>query len=607
MAPSFARYYSETLVFLGTAGVVVPFFKKMRLSPVHGFLAAGVALGPFGLGRLADSAPWIAPLTINDVEEVSQVAEFGVVFLMFMIGMELSLERMWRSRKAIFGLGALQVAACSAALAVCAWLIGQPPGAAIVLGAAFSLSSTAIAMPSLAETHLLEAASGRASFAVLLFQDLAAAPLLFMVSMLTPSDADIWETLLGSLAPGAAAVAAVVAMGRFLMRPLFRWVASARSPELFMATCLLVILGTAFVTAAGRQSMALGAFISGLLLAETEFRRQIEALIDPFRGLLLGLFFLCVGASLDLGQVMNALPETLGATAALLAVKTALIFAAAWLSGMPVGPAQEAALTLAGGGEFAFVLLSPAISGHILSATATAVGTAAVTLSMMMIPVLVGLAARINHRLPGAGALGSANASAEDARGVVLIVGYGHVGALVGRMLSKHAIPYIAIDDDIRLVLQARSRPAARVFYGDASNPEVLRRCEVSETRALIITLNDRQAAISVAEAARRESPSLPIIARALDLRHARKLYRAGVTDAVPEDIEPSLHLSELALLELGATEEDATAFLRGQRDAFRLKLGGKGRNAKRRRAIRGTEPGSGPSQTSRTERSKAI
>lgn len=587
MGPSFARYYSETLVFLGTAGVVVPFFKKMRLSPVHGFLAAGLALGPFGLGKLAEAAPWVGPLTINDVEEVSQVAELGVVFLMFMIGMELSLDRLWKSRRAIFGLGAVQVAACSAALALCAWAIGQTPAAAIVLGAAFSLSSTAIAMPSLAEKHLLESESGRASFAVLLFQDLAAAPLLFMVSMLTPSDADIWETLLRSLAPGAAAVAAVVAMGRLVMRPLFRWVAAARSPELFMATCLLVILGTAFVTAAGHQSMALGAFIAGLLLAETEFRRQIEALIDPFKGLLLGLFFLCVGASLDLGQVMDALPATLGATVVLLAIKTLLIFGAARLSGLRNGPAQEVALTLAGGGEFAFVLLSPSISGHILSPSATAVGTAAVTLSMTLIPILVGVAARINQRVPRPEALASAHPSAEDARGAVLIAGYGHVGVLVARMLSKHGIPYIAVDDDIRLVLRARKRAASRVFYGDAANPELLRRCDVAETQALVITVNDREAAIRVAEAARQESPSLPIIARALDLRHAKRLYRAGATDAVPEDIEPSLHLSELALLELGVPATEAIAFVRGQRDVFRSKLGGKGRAAKRRRAIR--------------------
>ena len=587
MAPSFARYYSETLVFLGTAGVVVPFFKKVRLSPVHGFLAAGLALGPFGFGRLADAAPWIAPLTINDVEEVSQVAELGVVFLMFMIGMELSVERMWRSRKAIFGLGALQVATCSAALAVCAILLGIAPAAAIVLGAAFSLSSTAIALPSLAETHLLEDESGRASFAVLLFQDLAAAPLLFMVSMLTPSDADIWETLLGSLVPGAIAVAALAAAGRLLMRPLFRWVASARSPELFMATCLLVILGTAFITAAGHQSMALGAFIAGLLLAGTEFRRQIEALVDPFKGLLLGLFFLCVGASLDLGQVMNALPATLGATIALVAVKAALIFGASRLSGLPRRPSQEVALTLAGGGEFAFVLLSPTISGHILSPGATAVGTAAVTLSMMTIPLLVGLAARLNRRAPSAETLGAAHASAEGARGAVLIVGYGHVGVLVGRMLSKRSIPYVAIDDDIRLVLQARKRAGRRVFYGDATNPEVLRRCDLGETSALIITLNDKEAALRVTEAAREENPSLPIIARALDLRHAKQLYRAGVTDAVPEDVEPSLHLSELALLELGVPAGEASAFVRDQRDVFRAKLGGKGRNAKRRRAIR--------------------
>ncbi|MET0314874.1 MAG: cation:proton antiporter, partial [Hansschlegelia sp.] len=451
---------------------------------------------------------------------------------------------------------------------------------------ALSLSSTAIVLPTLAERKRLHIVSGRTSFAVLLFQDLAVAPLLLMASVLSFTGTDLGSTLVKSLAPGVVAVVALAAIGRLVLRPMFRWVAAARSTELFMGACLLVILGTASVTAAAGQSMALGAFICGLLLAETEFRRQIEALIKPFEGLLLGLFFLSVGAQLDIGLLLGNLPATLGIAAGLIVVKAAAVFGIARVSGLARSVARGAALTLAGGGEFAFVLLS-STSGGVVPEQAASAAIAAVTLSMLAIPLLIGLAERLDARTPDRDEAPPEGASGEGPEAPVIIAGYGRVGTLVGTMLARHGIPFVAIDDDIVLVRRARRQSASNVFFGDATNPELLRRCGVQEARAVVVTMTSREAATAVVIAARAEDAELPIVARAMDPQHAKLLYRHGATEAVPEDIEPSLYLSELVLVEVGVPMGPVIASIHDMREEFRVQLRGKGKNARPRRAIR--------------------
>ncbi|MFJ5487069.1 cation:proton antiporter [Hansschlegelia beijingensis] len=586
----FSNYYSETLVFLAVAGLVVPLFKRLELSPVHGFLLAGLALGPFGLGSLEQAAPWIGPLTINNGEDISALAELGVVFLMFMVGLELSAQRLWLARRMVFGFGALQVVSCSVALGLLAYLLGQPPASAMVLGAAGSLSSTAIALPTLAERGRLQSVAGRNSFSILLFQDLSVAPLLLMVSVLS-SGGPIGPRLLETLGPGVIAVGALVLFGRVALRPIFGWVAAARSAELFMAACLLVILGTAFITAAAGQSMALGAFVAGLLLAETEFRRQIEALVDPFKGLLLGLFFLSVGATLDLGRVFASLGETLLIAATLIAAKVVIVFLGGRAFGVSRAASAETALIMAGGGEFAFVLLSPAISGQILSPDIAATATAAVTISMLTIPFLIAAAGRFAARTGGGKEVevGPPDGVAEP---VVVIAGYGRKGAVVARMLARHDVPFIAVDDDVRVVRRARRQGDTRVFYGDATNPEMLRRCGVASALALVVTPASGETARAIVASARAESETLPVFAFAGDLADARRLYRLGVTDAVPLDVEPSLHLSELVLLELGLPMGNVIASVHEQRDEFRDEIRPKGRGARHRNAIRAQQAG---------------
>jgi CPA2 family monovalent cation:H+ antiporter-2 len=322
--------YKEALLFLGTAGVIVPLFRRLHLSPVLGFLIAGVLLGPYGLGRFAASAGWVSSFAITNPENVGAVAELGVVFLLFMIGLELSWERLQRMRRLIFGLGTAQVVACAATLAALAYWIGLGPLNAVIFGAALSLSSTAIAIPVLAERRRLHTGAGRTAFAILLFQDLMVAPLLFTVSILGSSHPHggaepIISDLFWTIAPAFAALASLLLLGRLVLRPLFHLVAAARSTELFMAACLFVIVATSVATAAAGLSMALGAFIAGLLLAETEFRREIEVTIEPFQGLLLGLFFVSIGTSLDLSQVAASPGVILAFVVGVIVIKSAII------------------------------------------------------------------------------------------------------------------------------------------------------------------------------------------------------------------------------------------------------------------------------------------
>jgi CPA2 family monovalent cation:H+ antiporter-2 len=368
-----------------------------------------------------------------------------------------------------------------------------------------------------------------------------------------------------------AAVGAVVLVGRLLLRPLFKLVAQAHSTELFVAACLLVVIGTGAVMAASGQSMALGAFIAGLLLAETEYRRQVEVTIEPFQGLLLGLFFVSVGTSLDISRVLAEPAIVFGIMLGLLFIKAVIIFAAAMAMRMPALVARQVAFILSPGGEFAFVLLGAALAAKLIPSDTVTKITLAVTLSMVLIPVL----ARILARTPPAPAeeIPEALVPIDDsAESRVLVVGYGRVGRLIGEMLARHKIPYLSIDSDPTLV--ARERNAGkRIYFGDASRREFLRRCGIARARALVVTTNSPQAIELVVSAGRAERPDLTIVARARDAHHAAKLYRLGVTDAVPETIEASLQLSEAVLIDIGVPMGLVIASIHEKRDEFRAIL----------------------------------
>ncbi|TXL82218.1 potassium transporter TrkA [Vineibacter terrae] len=580
--------YKDTLLFLGTAGLVVPLFHRLRISPVLGFLAAGIALGPSGLGRLAADIPWLAYVTIDDIDRIAHLAEFGVVFLLFMIGLELSWERLTTLRRLVFGLGSLQVAASATVIGAAAYVLGQTPAASAVLGTALALSSTAIVLPVLADRKRLNSPAGRASFAVLLLQDLAVAPMLFMVAMLGAHEGSgIGTGLLLAFVPAAVGLLVLVVLGRLVLRPLFHSVAATRSTELFMATCLLVVIGTGLVTAATGLTMALGAFIAGMLLAETEFRREIEVTIEPFKGLLLGLFFVSIGAGLDVPLLVDAAPVVLGLALALIVGKALIVMGLAHVVGLAPSVGREVAVLLGPCGEFAFVLLTTAMALRVVPANTGGLVMVAVSLTMVMIPVVAIVGERAARRAVKA-ELPAFEPVPVDDQERVLIVGYGRVGKLVGEMLSRHDVPYLAVDGDPRVVASERAA-GRKIYFGDASRPEFLRRSGIDKARALVATMDDPAAVERVVAAAHAERAGLTIVARARDADHATRLYALGATDAVPETIEASLQLSEALLVEIGLPMGLVIASIHEKRDEIRKVLDVPGAPATARRIARRT------------------
>ena len=567
--------YKDVILFLATAGVIVPLFRRWRISPILGFLGAGVVLGPYGLGALSDTFPWVGYFTIDNPQEVGQLAEFGVVFLLFMIGLELSWERLRLMRRYVFGMGALQVGLCIAAIAGVAITFGVDPMAAVAIGAALALSSTAVVMPIHTVQKRQHSTAGRATFSVLLFQDLAVAPILITLAILGRSGGDqaFSPKILLAFAPAVLGIVGLVVFGRLLLRPMLKSVARAKSEELFMAACLLVVIGAGLVSALTGLSMALGAFIAGLLLAETEYRHEVEVTIEPFKGLLLGLFFLSVGIGLDL-SILAAQPLlVLGMAVGLIVLNASVVFGLARLFGLRSPPAIEAGLLLAGGGEFAFVILSAAMGDGIVDRAIGQTVLVSSTLSMMCIPLLAALGLKLGGRKVSGEGLSPEPAPVADGETPrVLVVGYGRVGRLVGEMLSRHDIPWVAAERDPRLVEAAR-RAGESIFFGDASRPEFLKRCGLETAPSLVVTMDAPEGVEVIVATARQMRPDLTIVARARDARHAQRLYELGATDAVPETVEASLQLSEAVLVEIGVPMGLIIASIHERRDEFRKSL----------------------------------
>lgn len=567
--------YQEPILFLATAGIVVPLFHRLRISPVLGYLAAGALLGPFGLGRLVPSYPWVNWVTFTNPEGTSHIAEFGVVFLLFTIGIELSWQRLRTLRRLVFGFGSLQVLLCTVALGILALhVVGSITGAAIV-GLAFALSSTAIVIPVLAEQKRLTTPVGRASFSALLFQDMAVAPILFTIAVLDTGKPEVtmasfaWAMLQTILALGA-----IVGLGRIVLRPFFQLVSATKSPELFMAACLLVVLVTSLFAAASGLSMALGAFIAGVLLSETEYRRAVDVTIQPFKGLLLGVFFVSVGMSLDPLRLLEAPGLIFAAASATIAVKSLIIAGLGRPFGLRAPDAAETGLLLGPSGEFGLVILGSAVGAGLLPAGIGQNLLVVTTLTMVAIPLFARLGRRLSRRLerrePQDPALAVMPPS--DEAGHVIVAGYGRVGRLVGDMLERHKVPYLAIDMDPARVAAER-RAGKPVYFGDGSYPELLQACGIERALALVITLDTPSSIESVVTSARKERPDISIVSRARDARHAAELYKLGVDDAVPETIEASLQLSEAVLTDIGVPMGLVIASIHERRDEFRAVL----------------------------------
>lgn len=573
--------YKDLVVFLAAAGVVVPLFSRLRISPVLGFLAAGVVLGPHGLGQLTGALPWLSWFTISDPAQIAQLSELGVAFLLFMIGLELSWERLKSMRRLVFGLGLMQVLLCALVLAGGFILLGQTLAGAAVLGMGLALSSTAVVMPVMAETGRLKGATGRSTFAVLLAQDLAVAPILITVSFLAAAahpggllePSQIGRTLF-TLAPAAIGLALIVLLGRVVLRPLFRSVARSRKrthggQELFVALCLLVVVGTGVAAQAAGLSMSIGALIAGLLIAETEYRREVEINIEPFKGLLLGVFFVGVGIGLDL-NVLAANPLfVFGLAIAITAIKAGVIFGLARLWKLSARTAIETALVLGPAGEFAFVVLTTGMVEGIAAPAFTQSVLVSATLSMFSVPLMAALGQRLARRDPASPVLAEGALTPVIKDGAVLIVGFGRVGRLVGEMLAEHKVPFVALDTDAVAVTQAR-REGFDIYYGDAGRTEMLTLCGIDSARALVVTMDSPSKVDEVVIAARALRDDMNLIARARDDRHAARLYGLGVTDAVPETTEASLQLAENILVDVGIPMGLVLASIHEKRDVFR-------------------------------------
>jgi len=575
MASETVFYYKEFLIVLGVAGLVVPLFLRFGVNAVVTFLVVGILLSPDVVGRLAGQFPVLDYVNIANTESLSHIAELGVVFLLFLIGLELSFERLNIMRRLVFGLGGLQVALSLAAIAAAAAAMGMDTRAALVAGAALSLSSTAIVVQLLSDSKRLGSQTGRTSFAILLFQDLAVIPLLLLVPILGQRmEGNIIVSVLLALLQASIAVTVIVVVGRYLLRPLLRLVARTGGADLFMAATLLIAVGTGAVASLAGISMTLGAFIAGLMLAETEYRRAIEAVIEPFKGLLLGTFFLVVGLKLDLDTLFAAPLYTLGVAAGIVLLKGAIVYGLARVFRVNRGAALESAMLLGPCGEFGFVIAAAALATGLIEDPTSRNIVLVVTITMIAIPFLARLGAGLTRSLRQAAKAAAIDTPLpEDNQARVIIAGFGRVGHLVASMLDEHKIPYLAVDSDADLVARERKN-GVTVYYGDAANAEFLKRCGLGEARALAVTMDNQHRVDEVVKAARGSREDLKIIARARDERHAQKLYTAGVTEAVPETIESSLQLGEALLVETGVPMGLAIASVHERRDGFRKLLG---------------------------------
>jgi monovalent cation:H+ antiporter-2, CPA2 family len=573
-APINIEGYSDALVVLGTAGVVIPLVRRLGGSPVLGYLAAGAVLGPLGLGSFIHELPFLYWITVVDAKNVAGIAELGVVFLLFLIGIELSYERLKAMRYLVFGLGGLQVAVSTAVIGGGIALFGLGAGMATTLGACLALSSTAIVIELLSQRGRMASTTGRTSFAVLLAQDLAVVPILLFISILGAGpEGSIGLGIVKALAHAAIAISAIVVIGRILLRRLFRLVAATGSHELFIATTLFVIVSTGLAAAVAGMSMALGAFVAGLLIAETEFRKAVEATIDPFKGLLLGVFFFTIGMNIDFRELLREPGWLVAAVTGLIAVKAAVLLGLARMFRVPWPAAVETALLLGPGGEFAFVGIGMASTLGVVAAPVSSFTLVVTSLTMALLPALAVVAQRLGRRLQPAKTLDAALAvTPQAAAGHAIVIGHGRVGQVVCAMLDRHKFRYIAVDMHADTVASQR-RAGREVFFGDATDANFLKVCGVTDAAAVIVTIGSRTEIDEIVAQVRALRPDIIIVSRARDATHARHLYATGVTDAVPETIEASLQLSEATLVALGVPAGPVIASIHDKRDEFRRQL----------------------------------
>ncbi|KQO16387.1 potassium transporter [Acidovorax sp. Leaf76] len=547
-APTWLTY---GFLYLTAAVLAVPIAKALGLGAIIGYLAAGIAIGPWGLGL------------VSNVQDILHFAEFGVVLMLFLVGLELQPSRLWALRRPIFGTGSAQVLGCAAVLFALGAVAGLPWRVSLVGALGLALSSTAIALQSLAERNLMRTQSGQAGFSILLFQDVAAIPILALLPVLGAAAGDGAGHTPGEMALEVlkivGVIAAIILGGRLLLRPVLRWIAKSNTPEIFTAAALLLVVGIAYLMVMVGLSMALGAFLAGVLLADSEYRRELEADIEPFKGLLLGLFFIAVGMSIDFGVILRSPGLMAAILVGFLAAKAIVIYTLAKLVNIPYQERPVFTLLLAQGGEFAFVVFQAAAGASVFPAETASLLIGAVALSMLISPLLLVVLDRALLRRYAHVKAPAAEEISEPQEAPIIIAGFGRYGQIVSRVLLAQGYRTTVLDHSVEMLEVARTF-GYRVFYGDATRLDLLRIAGAEHARILVVAVDDAEQSLKIAKLAREHFPHLQIVARARDVTHWNKLRDAGVTLVQRELFESSLQSAHTVLELMGLTPAEATA-----------------------------------------------
>ena len=556
----------DALVILGAAGIVIPLFARFRITPVIGFILVGLLVGPFGLGQQVADHPWLAYATISDPAGLQPFAEFGIVLLLFSVGLELSFGRLWQMRRLVFGLGSLELLAGAALIALALMALGNSPATALALGLALALSSTALVLRITDQRTPV----GRAALSMLLFEDLALVPIIFLLgAMGRGGAAQDGGEMIRTLWLGGLVVAVLLVLGRLVLPALFAQAARTKSPELFLAASLLVVIVSSLATGAAGLSPIVGALIAGLAIAETEYSDEVQGIIAPFKGLALGVFLIAVGMELDLGFLSDNAGAILLAVVLVLALKAVVTGVLLRLMGARPGTSTEAGILLASPSETTLIVLTAAVGARLIHAEAAQFWQAVTAIGLTVTPLLAiagrRLAARVDAAQPP-------QEEDDPSQQRTIIVGFGRTGRLIADMLSAHGKPYVAVDSDTELIAAAR-REGYRATFGDAARGDTLARLGVDHATAAVLTMNEPVVAQRLVKRLRGLFPDLPIIARARDAGHAAQLYRAGASHAVPDTLEASLQLSEAVLIDLGVAMGPVIASIHEKRDALRQQI----------------------------------